>query len=635
MRVIGLVMAAALSAWAGAAGAETLAVRVGAVTYSVDPATLRIDADDNGATVPILPPVHDVQAVRVRAAGDGWRWTDGDGRDVAVSPGDGVLNLSITGAAGTKLSLPMPAARDGTWVVPDGEGMAYRVQDAFWRARYAEEHCLGGTTLMSLPAWTHLSETRAVTYALSQGLKSELCLHDDAGLQAGLKHDFAEGAETVALSIAVGPPDPLAPALLYRRLIQGSGEFRSFADKAMPDLPRLFGAPHAYVWGTARDIGFLDDLQALGIERLVISYDQDPRVGEHLVRPGYLAEAYRRGYLAGPYESFDNGQPADTADTHIAIWPADLYPSGCVIKADGAPETGFGGRGCYMSTEAIRRYPGPFIPGQRFAAHKADGASQVFLDVDAFGGFFEDHSPDHPLTMAQDRDNRLARMGLAIDQYQLVLGGENVTAWSSGVNHYSHGTSQANASAVWPVLRDRDRFGGWWPNDRPPIFMKTFEPTPDEARALFGAADRLPLFEAAFHDSVVALDRWEFGLMKVAGQARGRFARSLLFGTPTLWNLTREELARVGPWLKAAHDDFRIAHGWDTPVALTGFAWLSDDRLVQRTTFADGRVLTANFGAQPWEGLGPDCVQVQRPDQAASDLCPPADPPPAARTNRN
>ncbi|RZJ96561.1 MAG: hypothetical protein EON88_06990, partial [Brevundimonas sp.] len=245
------------------------------------------------------------------------------------------------------------------------------------------------------------------------------------------------------------------------------------------------------------------------------------------------------------------------------------------------------------------------------------------------------HSPDHPLTMAQDRDNRLARMGLAINQHRLVLGGENVTAWSSGVNHYSHGTGQANASAVWPVLRDRDRFGGWWPNDRPPIFMKTFEPTPDEARALFGAADRLPLFEAAFHDSVVAADRWEFGLMKVVGMARSRFARGLLFGTPTMWNLTREELARVGPWLKAAHDDFRITHGWDTPVALTGFAWLSDDRLVQRTTFADGRVLTANFGPQPWEGLGPDCVRVQRPDQFATDLCPPADPPPAARTNRN
>ena len=620
MRWMGLIGAMALACAGGAASAETLTVQAGGVTYAVDADTLRVDAvGADGASFAVLPPLDDAEAA---------------GRQVAVAADGDVLRLTITGAAGTKLSWPMPGVSDGTWLVPDGEGMAYPVQDAFWRAKYAEEHCLGGSTTLSLPAWSHLGEGRAVTYALSDGLKSELCLSDANGLQATLKHDFTEGAETVLLSIAVGPPDPLAPALVYRRLMQARGEFRSFADKAVPDLPRLFGAPHAYVWGSARDLKFLDDLQALGIERMVISYDQDPRSGEHLVRPDYLAEAHRRGYLAGPYDSFDNGQPADTADTHIAIWPGDLYPFGCVIDAEGKPETGFGGRGCYMSTEAIRLYPGPFIPGQRYAAHKAEGASQVFLDVDAFGGFFEDHSPDHPMTMAQDRANRLARMGLAIDDYQLVLGSENVTAWSSGVTHYSHGTSQANASAVWPVLRERERFGGWWPNDWPPIFMQTFEPTPDEARALFGPADRLPLFEAAFHDSVVALDRWEFGLMKVAGQARSRFARSLLFGTPTMWNLTGEELVRVGPWLKAAHDDFRLAHGWEAPVALTGFAWLTDDRLVQRTTFADGRRLTANFRTEAWEGLAPDCVRLERADQAAVDMCPPADPPPARRPSR-
>jgi hypothetical protein len=44
--------------------------------------------------------------------------------------------------------------------------------------------------------------------------------------------------------------------------------------------------------------------------------------------------------------------------------------------------------------------------------------------------------------------------------------------------------------------------------------------------------------------------------MKVAGEARPRFARALLYGTPTMWNLDRRELARVGPWLKAARDDF-------------------------------------------------------------------------------
>jgi hypothetical protein len=180
--------------------------------------------------------------------------------------------------------------------------------------------------------------------------------------------------------------------------------------------------------------------------------------------------------------------------------------------------------------------------------------------------------------------------------------------------------------AIWPLHKDK-RFGGYWPPERPALFFRPFQPTPEETRSLFGSADRLPLFEAVFHDSVIAADRWEFGLMKVAGVERQRFARSLLYGTPTMWNLDRKELARVAPWLKAAGDDFRIAHGAGTPVALTGFRWLSADHLVQQVTYADGRILTANFGDTPWQRLGPDCLRVVRHGKG-TDLCPPADPPP-------
>jgi hypothetical protein len=230
------------------------------------------------------------------------------------------------------------------------------------------------------------------------------------------------------------------------------------------------------------------------------------------------------------------------------------------------------------------------------------------------------------MTMARDRANRLARLAMAIDQFRLVLGSENVTAWSSGVTHYSHGTAQAHVSAAWPVQSDKGRFGGYWPPERPAFFFAPFRPTADEARALFGAADRLPLFEAVFHDSLVSADRWEFGLMKVAGEERRRFARSLLYGTPTMWNLDRRELARVGPWLKAAQGDFRQAHGVDTPVALTGFRWLTPDHLVQQATYADGRVLIANFGDAAWQSVASDCVRVIRPGRPRADLCPPADP---------
>ncbi len=618
---------ALIGGWTAAAAADPITLRAGATTYRIDPATLKIEATDGTGKVAVMPALHPAEAATPAAAGAGWTWGDAEGRTITAGIEDEALHLTITAAKGTHLAWDLPAAHDGTWLVPDGEGMAYRVDDPFWRAAYGpDSDCLGGTTALSFPAWSYVSGGRAVTYALGDGLESELCLHDAGGLQAQLTHDFADGTQTLDLLFAVGPAEPLAPALFYRRVMKSRGQFKSFAEKVVPKLDRLFGAPQAYVWGDGRDMGFLDDLTTLGIERIVLSYDQNPNARLHLAGPAWLAKADALGYLAGPYDVFDNAQPDDGDDEPYVHWGKDLYPSGCVHDANGQVHAGFMGRGCEMSSEAQARYPDTPSPASRYAAHVADGATEVFLDVDAFGEFYDDFSPDHPMTMAQDRIHRLERMKLAIDRFHLVLGSESVTAWATGVTHYSHGSAEAHNGALWPIQNDRARFGGWWPEDRPGIFFKPFQPTPDEARLLFGPGDRLPLFEAVFHDSVVAADRWEVGLMKVAGMERGRFARSLLYGTPTMWNLDRAELARVGPWLKAAQDDFKTAHGWGMPVALTGFKWLSDDHLVQQATYADGRVLVANFGEGAWQGLGSNCVRLIRSGHADTDMCPPADP---------
>ena len=618
-----------MAGYATAAAADPITLRAGGTTYRIDPATLEIEATDGMGKVAIMPPLHPAEAATPSMAGAGWTWGDAEGRTITAGIEDDALHLTITAAKGTQFAWDLPPAHDGTWLVPDGEGMAYRVDDPFWRAAYGpDSDCLGGTTSLSFPAWSYMAGGRAVTYALGDGLKSELCLHDAGGLQAQLTHDFADGTLTLDLRFAIRPAEPLAPALFYRQILKSHGQFKSFAEKWAPKLPHLFGAAQAYVWGDGRDLAFLDDLKALGIQRILLSYDQDPSTQKHLVGPDFLRRADRMGYLAGPYEAFDNAQPAATADSPSAIWSDDLYPAGCIHDANGKVHTGFANRGCEMSSEAVARHPYAPSPASRYAAHVADGATEVFVDVDAFGEFYDDFSSSHPMTMVQDRTHRLERLGLGITKYHLVLGSENVTSWSAGVAHFSHGTADAHVGALWRIQSDRARFGGYWPVDRPPLFFKPLQLTPDETRLLFAPADRLPLFEAVFHDSVVAADRWEVGLMKVAGMERSRFARSLLYGTPTMWNLDRAELKRIGPWLKAAQDDFKTAHGWGMPVALTGFKWLSDDHLVQQATYADGRMLIANFGETAWQGLGSNCVRLIRSGHADIDMCPPADPAP-------
>lgn len=617
----------------GAAAAGPIVIHTPAVEMSVDPATLRIDAAlPDGQTLNLMPALHAPEPTAPVRVGSGWRWSDQEGRIVTLSGEDDHLRLNIAAPDGQSLSWPLPRVTDGDWIMPDGEGMALPVQDAFWRRIDAREHCLDAVAGLSFPAWSHLTSQRAVVYALGDGLRSKLCLKDDQGLQARLTHDFDEGANRLDLLIAVTPPDPLTPALFYRRLLKARGQFRPLSAKTVPDLDRLYGAPQAYLWGDGRDMAMLDQLRALGVKRINLSFDANPQTDKHLVTPAFMKKARAFGYLIGPYDTFDNGQPDDNDAAPYVHWGKALYPSGCIRDAAGKIKAGFANMGCEMSSEALVRARGPFVPGVRYQQYRAAGADQIFDDVDATGEFFHDDSPDHPMTMSKDRSNRLARLDLAMRD-GLVIGSEDVHAWSAAVVHYSHGGAQSHLSAVWPIQADHKRFGGWWPSDHLPIFFAPFQPTPDEARLLFGPGDRLPLFEAVFHDSVISSDRWEFGLMKVSGVEGERFALSLLYGTPSMWALDQKELARIGPWLKAAQDDFRLAHGWDAPVALTGFRWETPDRLVQTATYADGRRITANFGAAPYDGLATNCVRVTRTgrnarDQAAQDLCPPPLPQP-------
>lgn len=149
------------------AATKSIELRAGDVTYLVDPASLQIDARTTDAPLlSIMPPLHVPEDAVVTAEGPGWRWSDAEGHVFHLAVEAGALRLKISGAAGTSLWWHLPQAATGTWLIPDGEGMACAADDTFWRADYRHEKCLGGTTSLSFPAWSHLTGANAVTYAL-------------------------------------------------------------------------------------------------------------------------------------------------------------------------------------------------------------------------------------------------------------------------------------------------------------------------------------------------------------------------------------------------------------------------------------------------------------------------------------
>lgn len=570
-------------------------IRLDGWTAVVDPATL---------------------AVRMRVGGE----------ELVVAAGAARLaDLGLTAklsAEGKRLRVRVESAREQTFewprtgmdarisalIWPEGEGLYLPFTDAAWRRRESRR-CYTAHGGLSMPWWAFAAGARAVAYRVLTDIRTEICLADGGGrLEALAKHTFLDRDSRPAYEVEIWPSgaSPIDPALDYRSFTSPASLRQKMS--ANPLVERLLGAVHMYVWGDGRSVEFLADLKRLGIRRAWIGYDQN-EAGKFVAGPAYVQAAKAAGFLVGPYDTYANAQDSVRADDAVSRWPGDLYPAGCVVKADGGRKEGFANRGCELSSEALERL------GRRPLALRLDqqlrhGANSYFLDVDAFGELHDDYAREHPMTQWRDRENRLRRLRDARAR-GVVLGSEEGAGWSVPAIDFAHGALSVHNAALWSMKKV---FGGWWPPERPRIFFQPVDPGTEFAAAKYDPAVRVPLYEAAFHDAVVATDRWDVPLGKFPVLRKRRVLLEALYGVPSIWAMDRRVLREAGEWLKRWYAFFEPLHRGVGTLPLTSFEWLSADRLVQRTRFGDRVAVTADFSR--------GCVRVEGLDGGPLEYCP-------------
>ncbi len=598
----------------------------------IDPETLAVTALQPGAAPLLVAQGGTSRPVREFTQDDhGISWTFGDsGIRAELSARGRRLHARFTSTRDAQIEWPATGdeKRMSALIVPEGEGLYVPFTNDAWRARLAGV-CLGLSSPLSMPFWSFDLGDRTLTYIVSTDLRSELCLADrERRLTATLRHEFQarDGDVPYEIEIGFGAAAPLAPALDYRAWLVEQKKFRTLEQKIAdhPDVAKLAGAVHMYVWGDGRKTEFIDDLVKLGVQRAWIGYDQDESNDQKtLAGKEFVTAAIRAGYLVGPYESFANAQDPTTGDS-VSRWPGKLYPEGCIVKRDGKPKAGFANRGCELSSEAFARAEPTLKPlATRVDRQLRDGANSYFVDVDAFGELYDDFSPAHPMTVFEDRENRLARLRYARDR-KVVLGSEQAVAWSVPAIDFAHGGVSVQNGVLWAENRGADKpMGKWWPPDRPRVFFDPYEPSANFRAAKFDAAVRVPLYQAVFHDALVSVDRWEIPMAKLPSLAPTRQLFELLYGVPSIWAMDRRALREARQPFTALLKFFAPLHGRIATLPLTSFEWLTPDRLVQRTRFANQVTLTANFGARPFEGVGAGCIAARwLADDRIETFCP-------------
>ena len=109
---------------------------------------------------------------------------------------------------------------------------------------------------------------------------------------------------------------------------------------------------------------------------------------------------------------------------------------------------------------------------------------------------------------------------------------------------------------------------------------------------------RVPLWELVYHDCIVSYWYWGDSSMSCPEYAHVRDLFNSLYGTPPLysfdistWEILKDQI--VDSYKRASYVAQKTGY-----YEMLSFEYLSEDKLVQKTVFADGTAVIANFGEE-------------------------------------
>jgi hypothetical protein len=371
---------------------------------------------------------------------------------------------------------------------------------------------------------------------------------------------------------------------IYRELAKEQGLVRTFTEKAKvkPNVRKLFGAVN---WWGGHGLTFVREAKAAGMTHGLLNGRPNPKD---------MAEIVKLGWLAGEYDNYEDINDSPT----IARAKAPVKDH-AVVKADGEFMTAWITRDKDMNPihTYMKQCTAMMTKSARVVIPKVLATypfNTRFLDVTTATSLKECYSPVHGVTRKQDQACREQLCAYVGDELGLVAGGEHGKYYDVRFLDYHEGM-MGGASYSWPAgyLRDvksRDEL-----SDR---YLKySIDPT-----------FRVPMFELVFHDCVV--DYWYWGatndyLHKVAPEITDRkTAMNVLYGTPPMmwvnnhglrWGVPEERELMIDIYRQTCK-----LHEVVADQEMVSHEFVSPDRKVQRSTFADGTVCTVNFGDEPY-----------------------------------
>lgn len=400
----------------------------------------------------------------------------------------------------------------------------------------------------------------------------------------------------------------VAMAKRYRRFAAERGLVKTFREKAKerPKTDVLLGAANVWCWGFRDPSAFVAEMQAAGIERVLWSAGGSPETVKKLAAmPNVLVsryDCYRDIYTPELMRQLGWKPLPDGGEIcrNTSAWPHDVIwnspDSNDVRRAWGVTCRDGVKRHCAAQCTACQ--PARARKGiARELAHSPYNTR--FIDVTTAVGAEECANPAHPMTRSRSREAACELLGLLGKEFGLVSGSEQGIDWAVPVCDYFEGMLSPGCARM-----PHGRKGA----NRGDIFREGLDPTnvtPAEISRVvdygLGEKYRIPLFELVYHDCCCAHWYWYDYSNRPIRFWPKRDLFNVLYGTSPMYIFDKRL------W-EERKDMFVRSYRTTGPVARrTGYSEMTDhraltaDRSVQRSTFADGTVVTVNFGDRPYD----------------------------------
>ncbi|UCC99415.1 MAG: hypothetical protein JSW66_05935 [Phycisphaerales bacterium] len=348
-------------------------------------------------------------------------------------------------------------------------------------------------------------------------------------------------------------------------------------------------------WGNGASLAMLDQFQATGLDRLRLCVAGWEGVEK---RPETAKKAEEMGYLFGTYDSYHSIHDPASLGTD-RTWPTaqfdqTLYNTGRILKSDGTPRGGFKGIGAKLSPVAAR----PYVENRVRHNMQRVPYSYYFIDCDAYGEYYDDYTADRLLGQADDARARIDRLSWISNTFKVPIGSEGGCHIFAPTIHVSEGIFGPLFGWGDPDHENRQSpyyLGAYYPPDGPAVFIKQVPMKETYRFFQYDLRFRLPLFEIVYHDSVVTTHHWANASLKFSNMLDTVALTELLYLVPPLYHLNLDEFAKHKNTIARHYTVFSPLHSRFGFAPMTDFQWLSDDRLVQGTTFGDQLEIVANF----------------------------------------